>query len=55
VELLEGFPQLCEAQIYDALSYYYDHRQEIDQHIALEGDTAYWMDRVPPGKPKVRE
>jgi uncharacterized protein (DUF433 family) len=32
-EILEGFPKLTAAQIYDALSYYHDHPEEIDQEI----------------------
>ena len=32
-EILEGFPRLTPAQIYDALSYYHDHKDEIDQEI----------------------
>jgi uncharacterized protein (DUF433 family) len=29
-ELHEGYPHLTMAQIHDALSYYYDHREEMD-------------------------
>ncbi len=29
-EILEGFPGLTAAQLYDALSYYYDHQAEMD-------------------------
>ncbi|MBI4785553.1 MAG: DUF433 domain-containing protein [Chloroflexi bacterium] len=32
-ELLEGHPPLTLAGIYDALSYYYDHKEEMDQII----------------------
>ncbi|MBI2339514.1 MAG: DUF433 domain-containing protein [Deltaproteobacteria bacterium] len=32
-ELVQKFSHLSLAQIYDALSYYYDHRQEIDREI----------------------
>lgn len=35
-EILEAHPHLTLAQIYDALSYYFDHIEEIDQEI-LEG------------------
>ncbi len=33
-ELVREFPHLTLAQVYDALSYYYDHHQEIDRDLA---------------------
>jgi uncharacterized protein (DUF433 family) len=33
-EILEGMPQLRAAQIYDALSYYHEHQDEIERDIA---------------------
>jgi uncharacterized protein (DUF433 family) len=33
-ELLQQYPHLTLAAIYDALSYYYDHREAIDREIA---------------------
>lgn len=33
-ELLQHYPHLTLAAIYDALSYYYDHREAIDLEIA---------------------
>ena len=30
-EVLRGWPHLTAAQIHDALSYYYDHKDEIDE------------------------
>lgn len=33
-ELVERFPHLTLAQVYDALAYYYDNRQEIETDIA---------------------
>ena len=32
-ELIRRFPHLTLAQVYDALSYYYDHQAEIDTEI----------------------
>jgi len=32
-EILEHYPQLSPAQLFDALSYYYDHREEIEAQI----------------------
>lgn len=33
-ELLQHYPHLSLAAVYDALSYYYDHREAIDREIA---------------------
>jgi uncharacterized protein (DUF433 family) len=33
-ELVKEFSHLTLAQVYDALSYYYDHRKEIDRELA---------------------
>lgn len=32
-EILEGMPSLTAAQVYDALSYYHDHQEEIEREI----------------------
>lgn len=32
-ELLDAYPHLSAAAVYDALSYYYDHRAEIEHQI----------------------
>jgi len=32
-EIMEGLPHLSAAQIHDALSYYYDHQEEIERDI----------------------
>ncbi len=44
-ELVREFPNLGLAQIYDALSYYYDHKAEVDQDI-LENTEEYWRERI---------
>lgn len=41
----ELLPHLNLAQIHDALSYYYDHRDEIDQELA-EDSEAFWMEKL---------
>ena len=33
-ELVKAFPHLTLAQVYDALSYYYDHREDMDPLLA---------------------
>ncbi|MBI4671668.1 MAG: DUF433 domain-containing protein [Chloroflexi bacterium] len=39
--ILQGYPHLSLAKIYDALSYYYDHMEEIEKHIR-ENEEAGW-------------
>ena len=35
-EILAGYPSVSPAQFYDALSYYYDHKAEIDSDIEAD-------------------
>lgn len=39
------FPHLTLAQVYDALSYYYDHQEEMDEQMAEENRMAENMER----------
>src|SRR4030065_1776938 len=32
-EIVAMYPHITHAQVYDALSYYYDHKEEVDQYI----------------------
>lgn len=49
-EILEAWPHLTPGQIHAALSYYFDHQQEVDDELALQLDEAHWMRLHPPGK-----
>ncbi len=33
-EILEGYPSLTPAQLFDALSYYFDNKAEIDSQLS---------------------
>lgn len=44
-ELVATFPHLTLAQVYDALSYYYDHKVEIDWNLA-ENTEEHWKDKT---------
>ena len=33
-EILEGYPAITPAQFFDALSYYFDNKEEIDSELA---------------------
>jgi uncharacterized protein (DUF433 family) len=39
-ELVAEFGHISLAQVYDALSYYYDHREEIDIDLASNSEEA---------------
>jgi uncharacterized protein (DUF433 family) len=41
-EILEALPHLSPADLYAALTYYFDHRSEIDKDIAENNDTSRW-------------
>ncbi len=41
-EILEALPHLTPSQLHAALTYYFDHREEIDADIAANSDTARW-------------
>ena len=47
-EMLQEFPHLTPAQIYDALSYYHDHRERVDREIAELSDFAAAARHYPP-------
>ncbi len=40
-EILEAYPVLTPAQVYDALAYYYDHTAEIEKYIR-DNEEALW-------------
>lgn len=39
-EILKGFPTITPAELHDAISYYHDHKQEINRFIA-ENERSY--------------
>lgn len=47
-EILEGLPHLNLAQIHDALSYYYDHQEEVERDIQEDSEENL-MKRFPSG------
>lgn len=50
-ELQADFPHLSLAAIYDALSYYYDHREEIDAEIKANDELSAKAERNPSSSP----
>ena len=49
-EILDIYPQLTPSQIHDALSYYYDHKKEMEAEIAFIQDESVWQKQYPPAK-----
>lgn len=47
-EILREFPWLRPAEVYDALSYWHDHQQQMDQEIAAQIDLEAAMQTYPP-------
>jgi uncharacterized protein (DUF433 family) len=47
-EIIDIFPWLRPEELYDALSYYYDHRAQIEQEIAELTDVEAAMRKHPP-------
>ncbi len=41
-EIVAQLPSLTLAQVYDALSFYYDHQEEIDRELELNRDERSW-------------
>lgn len=41
-EIMMLYPYITAAQYYDALSYYYDHKDEVDDFLAQNSEK-YWM------------
>ncbi len=44
-EIVAMYPHITHAQVYDALSYYYDHKEEIDK-IIEQNKEEYWMEKT---------
>ena len=49
-DILREFPHLRPAQVYDALSFYHDHREQIDREIEELTNLAEAMTEFPPTK-----
>ena len=41
-EIMVMYPQLNAAQVFDALSYYYDHKAEVDE-VRYQNSEEYWQ------------
>jgi len=50
-DILESYPHLKPPQVYDAISYYLDHQEEIEELI-LKNTEGYWLSRLD-GTPNV--
>jgi len=44
-QIAENYPPLTLAQVYDALSYYHEHKSEIDAEIAANEEALAWVTR----------
>lgn len=53
-EILSMYPQLSPSQLHDALSYYYDHKKEIEIEITLMQDEIRWQKNTRQLKEKLK-
>ena len=44
-QVVENYPPLTLAQVYDALSYYHEHESEIEAEIAANEEALAWVTR----------
>jgi len=44
-EIISSFPHLSSAQVHDALSYFHDHREEMDL-ILKQATYEYWQPKI---------
>lgn len=51
-EILYGLSHLTAAQVYSALAYYFDHKEEIDRDISENNDTSRWKALTDPATHK---
>lgn len=49
-QIVDAHPQLTLAQVHDALSYYYDHRREIDADILANEDFVAGLKKKYPSR-----
>lgn len=49
-EIIDKYPHVSPSQVYDVLSYYYDHKEEIDAERNLHEDDSVLKEKYPPGK-----
>lgn len=46
-DVAEAYPVLTPARVHDAMGYYYDHIDEIEQYIVENKEAAKWMSKRP--------
>ena len=45
-EILQSLPHLTQSQVHAALTFYFDHLEEIDRDLKLNSDVNYWRKQV---------
>jgi uncharacterized protein (DUF433 family) len=45
-EILQSLPHLTQSQVHGALTYYFDHQDEIDRDLKRNQDVDYWRGQV---------
>jgi hypothetical protein len=45
-EILQSLPHLTQSQVHAALTFYFDHQEQVDRELKREADTEHWRKRV---------
>ena len=45
-EILQSLPHLTKSKVHAALTYYFDHQEQIDRELKREADTNHWRKQV---------
>lgn len=45
-EILQSLPHLSQAKLHAALTYYFDHKKEIDRDLKRNSDVNHWRRRL---------
>jgi uncharacterized protein (DUF433 family) len=45
-EILQSLPHLTQSQVHAALTFYFDHQEEIDRDLRRNSDVDYWRKQV---------
>jgi uncharacterized protein (DUF433 family) len=50
-EILQSLPHLSQAQVHAALTFYFDHRKDVDRDLRRNSDIDHWRRQVEQGRP----
>jgi uncharacterized protein (DUF433 family) len=48
-EILQSLPHLTQSKVHAALTFYFDHQEQVDRELRREADTDHWRKQVRQG------